>query len=230
MILTRTLTLLCILCCPPVWAATDIHLYTGARIFLDRCVLCHGNQGMGDGVMALLIDNYPSANLQYRRYGSDLQSTLESIRYGGATGRMSVYSPPWQNELSEQEIEAVAQFVMLMNKDSAAASRLLNGAAEQTDDSNAKKITGRFIYLSRCSVCHGEQGMGDGKLAGKVIRDPVPFNLTLSVQSPEYLQEIITRGGAAVGRSGSMPPWAEELTGTQVQSVIEYLLSIRADR
>ena len=42
--------------------ATDLH--NGARIFLERCALCHGSKGLGEGPMALLVRGYPDTNLK----------------------------------------------------------------------------------------------------------------------------------------------------------------------
>lgn len=89
---------------------------------------------------------------------------------------------------------------------------------------------GKLLYIKRCSACHGITGQGDGRLAGVVIKDPAPFNLTKSIRDLSYLQLIIKQGGAAVNRSNSMPPWADEFSPQQVNAIAHYLLTLRQVR
>ena len=75
-------------------------------------------------------------------------------------------------------------------------------------------------------MCHGRYGEGNGRLA-KIIRNPPPYDLTKSTAEQTYLIEIITKGGAAVNRSKHMPPWGEELTSVEIDSVVNYIMTIR---
>jgi mono/diheme cytochrome c family protein len=65
----------------------------------------------------------------------------------------------------------------------------------------------RQIFRVRCSVCHGQEGRGDGP--GGAALTPKPRVLTDSVwqdaTKDEQLREIIVKGGAAVGKSPGMP-------------------------
>ena len=66
---------------------------------------------------------------------------------------------------------------------------------------------GREIFKTRCSVCHGLEGKGDGP--GATGLNPKPRNLS----DPEwqksvddaYIEKIIQYGGLAVGKSAMMP-------------------------
>jgi mono/diheme cytochrome c family protein len=68
--------------------------------------------------------------------------------------------------------------------------------------------TAREIYRTRCVLCHGETGRGDG--AGAMALDPKPRDLGdpawQAAVTDEYVERIIARGGVAVGKSPSMPP------------------------
>jgi mono/diheme cytochrome c family protein len=63
------------------------------------------------------------------------------------------------------------------------------------------------IFATRCTTCHGPEGQGDGP--GSAALDPKPRNF----QDPawqdsvtdEHIANIILYGGAAVGRSPTMP-------------------------
>lgn len=63
------------------------------------------------------------------------------------------------------------------------------------------------IFQTRCYTCHGMQGKGDGP--GSTALDPKPRNFQdqewQASVSDEHIATIIQYGGAAVGRSPTMP-------------------------
>lgn len=63
------------------------------------------------------------------------------------------------------------------------------------------------IFQSRCTVCHGEKGHGDGP--GSAALEPKPRNLSSpewqTSVTDEHIQKIIVYGGSAVGKSATMP-------------------------
>lgn len=195
----------------------------GAEIYKGRCVLCHGNQGHGDGMLPLSIKNYPHTNLHENKYGSDLDSIRHSLIYGGSRNAMSIEMPPWGDELTYTQINSVALFVSLMISEPEKANKLLEST---TVKSHASIKAGRNLFNNFCSLCHGKNGEGDGKMA-RIIKNPPPFNLTLSRAPDTYLKDIINKGGEAMGRSPRMPPWFEQLSKTEVQSVILFLKTLR---
>lgn len=79
----------------------------------------------------------------------------------------------------------------------AAPAAATAGAAQQA----------RTIFEQRCTPCHGAGGAGDGAASASLT--PKPRNFTdpawqASVDDA-YLEKIIKYGGAAVGKSPSMP-------------------------
>ncbi|HLV66209.1 MAG TPA: cytochrome c [Polyangiaceae bacterium] len=65
----------------------------------------------------------------------------------------------------------------------------------------------RTLFKSRCAVCHGENGTGDGP--GAAALTPKPRNYTdqewQKSVTDEDLAKTIVMGGAAVGKSPIMP-------------------------
>lgn len=65
----------------------------------------------------------------------------------------------------------------------------------------------RQLFRVRCSVCHGQEGRGDGP--GGAALTPKPRVFTDSVwqdaTKDEQLRAIIVKGGAAAGKSPGMP-------------------------
>jgi len=69
------------------------------------------------------------------------------------------------------------------------------------------KTTARTTFESVCSVCHGMRGLGDGP--GSATLDPKPRNLSdpawQRTVNDQHIRNVITMGGAAVGKSPIMP-------------------------
>ncbi len=195
----------------------------GARVYQERCVLCHGREGYGDGVLPVSLKGYPSANLRRNRHGRSLEELREAIIHGGSRGGMSPEMPPWGDELTYLQVESVARFTKLLMDQPERALPLLE-RSEVDEPPSLRR--GRSLFRNYCSLCHGENGEGDGKMA-RIIKDPPPFNLTLSRAPDDYLMQIITRGGAAMGRSPRMPPWGEQFSESERRSIISYIKTLR---
>ena len=64
------------------------------------------------------------------------------------------------------------------------------------------------IYQTRCAVCHGQTGKGDGP--GAASLDPKPRNYTdkawQATVTDDDLKQVIVKGGAALQKSPVMPP------------------------
>jgi mono/diheme cytochrome c family protein len=83
---------------------------------------------------------------------------------------------------------------------------------------------GRALFVKRCSVCHGEKADGNSNLA-KML-DPKPANLLVSKLDSAARNQIIRKGGAAVGRSSVMPNWEAELSEAELRDVIGYVATL----
>ena len=195
----------------------------GAQVFHYRCTLCHGNDGLGEGILPLSIKNYPNTNLLQPRFGKDKASLDRVIRKGGKDNKVNDEMPPWEDELTERELQSVIMFNELLHRDLEVAMVMLK---QQSQNVVPSERIGRAIFLGRCALCHGKEGKGDGKMA-RIIKEPPPFNLTLSRVDGQYLRDIISKGGEAMGRSPKMPPWGKDLNKQEITSVIMYIKTLR---
>lgn len=195
----------------------------GADLFLQRCAICHGNNAMGEGVIPIKLKDYPSTNLLINtRY--DSLPEIKSAIYSGIAGKDLVrYMPPWSDELESTEIDLLASFVVYLRQNTNEAVSLL---LESKKDHATNAGYGRSVFESRCVLCHGTEGGGDGRLS-KIITSPPPSNLQLSVATLEYIELIVEKGGPGVGRSAQMPPWGDQLTKSEVNAVAKYIFSLR---
>ncbi|MES2208226.1 MAG: c-type cytochrome [Pseudomonadota bacterium] len=92
------------------------------------------------------------------------------------------------------------------------------------DSPAAAIIRGETAFKRYCILCHGVNADGKGRAAKNY--DPKPANLRASDKNTIYKTMIVTKGGAAMGRSAFMPQWSEELTKEQITDVVTYLNSI----
>lgn len=195
----------------------------GAAVFQERCSLCHGTDGLGEGILSLSIPGYPNTNLGEVKHAKDTQGIREAIVKGAGLKNVEKEMPPFGDELTLTQIESVTEFVALLRSDLDNALKLAREASSMAQPSMR---VGRAVFLGRCSPCHGREGMGDGKLS-RIIKTPPPFNLTRSRVGDNYLRGIITKGGEAMGRSPKMPPWGGDLTPSEIESVMMYVKTLR---
>jgi mono/diheme cytochrome c family protein len=87
-----------------------------------------------------------------------------------------------------------------------------------------QEAQGKRIFYQYCVWCHA-----DATPAGPSNRSnltPVPPLLNdgdkLNGEPDEFLQNIVTLGGAAVNRSPMMPPYGKTLSADQVKAVIAF--------
>lgn len=214
------LTALALLCLHYINAsAQESEIHLGARIYLERCALCHGSKGLGEGPMALLVHGYPDTRL--KKADVPYQSTRRIVEFGSPPELEHSLSPPWRDELPAQEIAAVTRFVEELRIDFGHATEVLASI-----DIPPESIDGRKIYRARCESCHGVAGNGDGRMS-RVIRNPPPSDLTRSTLSYEETIAIVSAGGQALGKSPRMPPWGQELIGAELLSVANYIVTLR---
>lgn len=87
---------------------------------------------------------------------------------------------------------------------------------------------GKTLFAQYCGTCHGATGKGDGP--GAAALNPKPKDLTnpgyVKGLKDEYLEDLIAKGGPAVGKSPLMPPLGGALKGDDVKNVIAYIRSL----
>lgn len=120
--------------------------------------------------------------------------------------------------------------------ESANADPSLRAYDTEADWTDAQKIIplsyrqaqGKRIFYAQCVWCHA-----DSTPAGPSNRSnltPVPPLLNdgsvLNSESDEFMQNIITLGGSAMGKSPMMPPYGRVLTPEEIRSVISFTRAI----
>lgn len=91
--------------------ATDLKV--GGELFAQRCSMCHGEKGAGDGPLAATMqaDQKPrDLSKGDYKYATDKTKLIEVISKGGAHVGLSVLMPA-QSDLNQAQLEALADFV-----------------------------------------------------------------------------------------------------------------------
>jgi mono/diheme cytochrome c family protein len=72
-----------------------------------------------------------------------------------------------------------------------------------TDSTAAVLKEGKALYETFCIHCHGEKGMGDGKV-GKVYKGVTAYTSASVIDKPEgHIYQVITHGKGRMGAHGS---------------------------
>ncbi len=93
---------------------------------------------------------------------------------------------------------------------------------------NYQQAQGKRVFYADCVWCHA-----DSTPAGPSNRsnlNPTPAlasdGTVLNALSDEFLQNIITLGGSAMGKSAMMPPWGATLTREEILALVSFIRAI----
>jgi len=80
-------------------------------------------------------------------------------------------------------------------------------AAPSGEPSAAARQEAKDIFASRCTACHGPEGMGNGPASAGLTPPPRNFHdkAFQARATDEHIEQIIQYGGSAVGLSPAMP-------------------------
>jgi len=87
---------------------------------------------------------------------------------------------------------------------------------------------GEAIFQTRCFVCHGREGKGNGPAStglGATVRD-LTTSSWQDATSDETIRSVIRNGAQSVGGSVAMVP-NRDLSDAQLQSLVFYIRRLR---
>ena len=127
---------------------------------------------------------------------------------------------------------AMVIIVLSCQNDSPQREDLALGAAtEFFRVTNVTVEDSKRLYLHYCSVCHGNEGKGDGFNSYNL--DPKPKNFAdstfLEKADNSYVVKVIEGGGQAVDLSAMMPPYGRTLTKEQIDELAKYIMILSKD-
>ena len=91
----------------------------------------------------------------------------------------------------------------------------------------AGQADGQKIFQARCFVCHGRGGKGDGPSATGLAEKPQDLTDANWQRSTtdDRIRSVIQGGGAAIGKTGAMPP-NPDLNKEQIQSLVAFVRTL----
>jgi cytochrome c len=90
----------------------------GAALYAQRCAMCHGDKGAGDGALAATLpEGQKPRNLGAgaNKYATDDAKLAEVIKKGGAAVGLSVLMPA-QADLKDEQLGDLVAFVNSLKK------------------------------------------------------------------------------------------------------------------
>jgi mono/diheme cytochrome c family protein len=92
----------------------------------------------------------------------------------------------------------------------------------------ADQPDGQRLFQTRCFVCHGRGGKGDGPSATGLAEKPQDLtDANWQRTTPDdRIRTVIQGGGPAIGKSGAMPP-NPDLTQEQIQGLVTFVRSLK---
>lgn len=89
---------------------------------------------------------------------------------------------------------------------------------------------GAKIAAAKCAPCHGATGAGDGVMLPSlgVPVPPVPWTdkTKMANFTDQQLNDVITKGGAALKASPLMPAFGNQLSASQIADLVAYIRSL----
>ena len=211
----------------------------GQALYVERCAVCHGIDGDGQGPAAerLFVKPRDFTRDEYKiksTFGDEFPSR-EDIIGVIANGMPGTSMPAWTGVLSNAEMGALSDHIQgfgrFFSQEGYGTTAIEVPSRPRADDESIER--GRVLYHEEieCFKCHGLAGRGDG---------PSAFELTDNAGNVTYptdlTQRWFFRGGPEpediylrlqTGLTGSpMPSFADALSQEDTWHLVNYVLSL----
>ena len=231
--------------------SAQAHLAHGAALYTQYCRTCHGDNGLGDGPAAVMLDPRPrNFHLgQYRLITTNNSvpthnDLMHTIRHGMAGTSM----PAWM-ALSDGEVEALADYVFSLSRQSLRDQLATKGfkgkkletivdarltpsgvltVPPETSINSAGLARGKELYLQTCAKCHGDMGEGRQDPSWKTAEG-------FPIASRAFTSGVFKGGGKTVdlytrvygGMPGSpMPGFGGAYKSDDLWSIVHYVQTL----
>lgn len=134
----------------------------GQRVYAQRCAVCHGPDGRGNGPAAPSLAPRPrdftQGQFKYKSTAAGQPPTdadlIRVVRDGLAASAM----PYWRDILTDAEIRAVVDFVKSLSPMFAGPSPQPVAVPARGGADQASIARGRALFQASCAVCHAATG------------------------------------------------------------------------
>jgi mono/diheme cytochrome c family protein len=205
----------------------DARLERGGQAFLAQCAVCHGTRGAGDGPLASSIaaeGKAPPAALDAARVASLGLAGVRQAIERGAHVRSGSPMPLWGPHLGPEWMDRIADYVVAMPATGEAGRILVDRYLAAPAGSPP---SGRRVYVTYCSSCHGPHGGGDGFFSSALALKPPPLRgKELSTLDDTSLARLISVGGRHAPDAITMPGWLYTISPDDREALVGYLRTL----
>lgn len=185
---------------------------TGAYIFQNYCVVCHGEKGDGQSRAKNGL-NPPPRNFTSPESAAEL--TRERMIHSVTNGRPGTAMIGWGQELSKAEIEGVVDHIRstFMRLEKAKTS------APKRPDSKLLESRGGVLYMQACAMCHGESGAR----ATSGNMQPPPRDFTAPQAAAELSRKRMI-ASVTNGRPGTaMRGYSSQYSKGDIEAIVDFI-------
>ena len=93
---------------------------------------------------------------------------------------------------------------------------------------NYQQAQGKRVFSNNCIWCHADATQAGPSNRSNLTPTPPLFTdgETFNSLSDDFMQNTITLGGSAMGKSAIMPPWGQTLTQDEIRAVLAYARAV----
>ena len=204
----------------------------GQRVFVERCAVCHGPDGRGNGPAAASLiphpRNFTEGKFKYKSTPAG-QPPLESDLIRTVSNGLEASAMPYfQDLLSEAEIRAVVQYLQGMSSVFAGPLPQAVTIPPRVPPDAESLARGKALYAQYgCVACHGPEARGGLPFQEATGYPVISRDLTApwtfrGGSDPEQIWLRVTTGLAP----GPMPAFESAMTPDQRWDVVNYVLSL----
>ncbi|MEE8416880.1 MAG: respiratory nitrate reductase subunit gamma, partial [Desulfobacterales bacterium] len=172
--------------------STEETRWLGNQLFASNCSICHGETGLGDGLMSEVIRDWKEnivtpANLakDEPKAGREPNQLYLRIAAGIPGGKIDRLMPPFSKGFSSRQIWAIVDYLEWIDEDWEEATKEIPReiiAGELLAVIPLAQDRGKIIFTQQgCFNCHGIEGRG-GIENPNYITDTIPALNTLAVR------------------------------------------------
>jgi cbb3-type cytochrome c oxidase subunit III len=196
----------------------------GGRIYRERCAVCHGADGRGDGAAAGLLEPRPrdftTGRYKFRSTPTGTLPTLADVVATTSRGLRGTSMPGFADLLAPPAIDAVARYVLALAPPGARDASPLPLPAQARGDGAA------LFERAGCGTCHGADGRGSPwRTAGAepwggrpATRLDEPWAFRGGSDEEAIARRILT------GLDGTaMPAYADALSAAEARAVARHV-------
>jgi mono/diheme cytochrome c family protein len=204
----------------------------GERVFMQRCAVCHGPDGRGNGPAAPSLiphpRNFTKGQFKYKSTPGDKPPLDADLIRTISNGLQASAMPYFKDLLSEDEIREVVKHIKKMSpvfKDPPSEALSI---PPRVDPDAASIERGKNLFLANgCMVCHGTDGRGGLPLEENTGYPLISRDLTApwtfrGGSDPKQIWLRVTTGLAP----GPMPAYEETMKPNERWDVVNYVLSL----